>query len=223
MLQSILDGFRHWALGIGGPGLFLIALLDSSFLSFPQLTDALILVQSARHPQWMLVYAGMATIGSVLGCLALQAAGRRGGEVFLRKRFKASHVDRAFRLYRRFGLAAIAVPALLPPPAPFKVFVLLAGAARVSRVRFALTVGAVRGVRYFGQGYLAVAYGDEAVAIFARHGTEVMVALAIVSALAVVGYFVWRRRSDRPACETEPRTDGPLDLGSTGAAAEESA
>jgi membrane protein YqaA with SNARE-associated domain len=209
-MQNFLDLVRQWALGVGGPGLFVIALLDSSFLSFPQLADALILLQSARHPDLMPVYAGMATLGSVIGCLMLQAAGRRGGEVFLRRRFKATHVDRAFRLYHRFGLAAICIPALLPPPAPFKVFVLLSGAARVNPLAFALTVGAARGARYFGQGYLAVAYGDEAADIFARHGTGVFVGLALAGAAAVAGYVAWdrRRRSNEAPVDLEPA--GPV-------------
>jgi len=103
--------------------------LDSSVLSFPQVADALVLVQSARHPRYLLYYAGMATLGSLVGCFVVYAAGRKGGEVFLRRRFKAAHVDRGFALYRRYGMLVVLVPALLPPPAPFKIFVLLSGAA----------------------------------------------------------------------------------------------
>ena len=86
-------------------------------------------------------YAGMTTVGSLIGCFLLYGVARRGGEVFLRKRLKGRYVDRAITLYQRHGLLAVVVPALLPPPVPFKVFVLLAGAAAVSPVRFGIAVG----------------------------------------------------------------------------------
>ena len=85
---------------------------------------------------------------------------RKGGEVFLRKRFSAARVDRGMALYQRFGLLAVVVPSLLPPPTPFKIFVLMAGAAAVAPWRFALAIVIGRGIRYFGQGYLAVRYGE---------------------------------------------------------------
>ena len=110
----------------------------------------------------MTYYAGMTTPGSLLGCFMLFAVARRGGEVFMRKRLKGAHVDRAMRLYQRFGLLAVVVPALLPPPVPFKVFVVLAGAADVATWRFVLAIVIGRGIRYFGQGYLAVLYGEHA-------------------------------------------------------------
>ena len=65
-MLTIVDTIRQWALGVGGSGLFVIALLDSSVLSFPQVADALVLVQSARHPRYLLYYAGMATLGSLV-------------------------------------------------------------------------------------------------------------------------------------------------------------
>ena len=100
-------------------------------------------------------YAGMTTAGSLVGCFMLYAVARKGGEVFLRKRFSAARVDRGMALYQRFGLLAVVVPSLLPPPTPFKIFVLMAGAAAVAPWRFGLAIVIGRGIRYFGQGYLA--------------------------------------------------------------------
>ena len=155
-MSGVLTTIQEWASELGGVGLFIIALLDSSFLSFPQVNDLLIIVLSTKYPERMPYYAAMTTIGSLIGCFLLYGVARRGGEVFLRKRLKGRYVDRAITLYQRHGLLAVVVPALLPPPVPFKVFVLLAGAAAVSPVRFGLAVGIGRGIRYFGQGYLAV-------------------------------------------------------------------
>jgi len=140
MFAQLIATITAWATGLGGLGLFIIAVLDSSFLSFPQVNDVLVVVLSAKYPERMPYYAGMTTIGSLIGCFMLFAVARRGGEVFLRKRLKGAHVDRALRLYQRFGLLAVVVPALLPPPVPFKVFVVLAGAADVAPWRFAVAV-----------------------------------------------------------------------------------
>ena len=170
-MSGIIASIQEWATELGGVGLFIIALLDSSFLSFPQVNDLLIIVLSTKFPERMPYYAGMTTVGSLIGCFLLYGVARRGGEVFLRKRLKGPYVDRAIALYQRHGLLAVVVPALLPPPVPFKVFVLLAGAASVSPVRFGIAVAVGRGIRYFGQGYLAVLYGEQAAEFMksARH------------------------------------------------------
>ena len=193
-MWAVLDAIRRWAMGVGGSGLFLIALLDSSVFSFPQVADALVLLQSARYPQYMLYYAGMTTLGSLVGCFVPYAAGRKGGEVFLRRRFQAVHVDRAFALYRRFGVLVVLVPALLPPPAPFKIFVLLSGAAGLGPLAFGLSVAIGRGLRYFGQAWLAAAYGDRAGDFLARYGGEAIAVLAALMLIVGLVYLLWNRK-----------------------------
>jgi membrane protein YqaA with SNARE-associated domain len=194
----MLSAIQGWASQLGGVGLFIIAALDSSFLSFPQVNDLLIIYLSTKYPERMPFYAGMTTAGSLLGCFLLYAVARKGGEVFLRKRFSAARVDRGMALYQRFGLLAVVVPSLLPPPTPFKIFVLMAGAAAVAPWRFALAIVTGRGIRYFGQGYLAVRYGEQAAAMVQEHGATVGVILAAL-ALVIGLAFYWRRRSRRPA------------------------
>jgi len=200
---TILDTIRQWALAVGGSGLFVIALLDSSVLSFPQVADALVLGQSARHPHYLLYYAGMATLGSLLGCFVVYAAGRKAGEVFLRRRFKAAHVDRGFALYRRYGMLVVLVPALLPPPAPFKIFVLLSGAAGLRPLAFGLALAIGRGMRYVVQAWLAATYGERAGELLTRHGGEAVAVLAAVTLIAVLLYLV-RRRSGPAADDDYP-------------------
>lgn len=193
-MAKVVAAITAWATGLGGIGLFVIALLDSSFLSFPQVNDVLVIVLSAKYPERMLYYAGMTTLGSMIGCFMLFAVARRGGEVFMRKRLKGAHVDRALRLYQRFGLLAVVVPALLPPPVPFKVFVLLAGAADVAVWRFALAIGIGRGIRYFGQGYLAVMYGEHALDFMQEYGAELGIGLAVIAVITGVGFVMLRKR-----------------------------
>ena len=181
---------------LGGVGLFIIAALDSSFLSFPQVNDLLIMFLSTRNPARMPYYALMTMAGSLLGCFILYGLAWRGGEMFLRKRFSGPRVDRGLALYQRHGLLAVVVPALLPPPVPFKLFVLLAGAAKVSPWKFGVAVAVGRGIRYFGQGYLAVLYGEQAAALVREHGAVAGLVLALVAVGIGIAYY--RLRRDRP-------------------------
>lgn len=199
MLTKVVAAITEWATGLGGVGLFVIAVLDSSFLSFPQVNDVLVIVLSAKSPERMPYYAGMTTLGSLIGCFMLFAVARRGGEVFIRKRLKGAHVDRALRLYQRFGLLAVVVPSLLPPPVPFKIFVLLAGAADVAAWRFGLAILIGRGIRYFGQGYLAVMYGDHALDFMQDHGAEIGIGLAVLALVSGLGLIMVRRRRQATA------------------------
>jgi membrane protein YqaA with SNARE-associated domain len=194
-MRTLVTAIREWATELGGAGLFIVALLDSSFLSFPQVNDLLIIYLSTKTPALMPWYAGMSTAGSVLGCTALFFVGRRGGEVFLRARFKAALVDQGLRLYARFGVLSVLVLTLLPPPTPFKMFVLLAGASGLATWRFVTAVTIGRVIRYFGQGYLAVLYGEQAVELVRAHSTQAGLLLAGLVILAGVVVYFWRRRA----------------------------
>jgi len=194
VLNSLLAAIQEWANSVGGIGMFVVAALDSSFLSFPQINDLLVIYMSTKNPVRMPYYAAMTTLGSLVGCFALYAVAWRGGEVFLRKRFSGPRVERGLALYQRHGLLAVVVPALLPPPMPFKLFVLLAGAARVSPWKFGAAIAIGRGIRYFGQGYLAVLYGERAVAMVQAHGREVGIGLAVAALVIGIAYYLIRSR-----------------------------
>lgn len=197
-MARIVAWVQAFALGIGGPGLFLVAFLDSSFLSLPEINDLLVVMLVVEHKARMPYYALMATLGSVAGCLVLYGLGRRGGEALVRRRFGGPRMTRALALSKRYGVFAVAVPAILPPPAPFKIFVLLAGVAAVPVWRFAVTIAVARGFRYFAVGALSVRYGEDAIAFVEANGR--VVALVLVGLLATGG-LVWilsrRRREPR--------------------------
>jgi membrane protein YqaA with SNARE-associated domain len=187
------------ALALGGPGLFLIALLDSSFLSFPEVVDLLLIVFVTHHKERMIYYALLATLGSIAGCFMLYVVGRKGGETFLRRRFHAHHVDRTLAVFQKYGLLAVAVPSLLPPPFPFKPFVLVAGVARVRPFDFALAVGIGRGIRYFGEGLLALWYGEQAMGFLKNNAREVSLVFAAVVLAGGVGWIWYRKRRQAQA------------------------
>jgi len=192
-----MNGFARWvqsvALSLGAGGLFFVAFLDSSFLSLPEINDLLLVWMVTRHKERMVLYAGAATLGSLAGCLALYSIGRKGGEALARRRFGSEHVDRAVRTFQRYGVMAILIPSLLPPPAPFKIFVLLSGVAGIGVSRFILALSIGRGVRYFGEGMLAVRYGDQALELIREQGRTVALALAALAVAGLMGYLLWRK------------------------------
>ena len=194
-MRSFIGWLHTLALGLGGPGLFAVAFLDASFLSLPHINDLLVVVMVTEHKNRMLYYAAMATFGSVTGCYVLYYLAEKGGEAFLRKRLKAGAVERALAAYKRNGLMALMIPALLPPPAPFKLFVLGAGFAGVRPLKFVLGVAIARGLRYTILGTLAIYYGDAALELMRAHGPMVGLTLAGVIVVAAIAYIVWRRRS----------------------------
>ena len=193
-MKSFIAWLSGVALTLGGPGLFAIAFLDSSFVSLPQINDLMLVLMVIREKTWMPYYAAMATLGSVTGCYAIYYLAEKGGEALLRKRLKSGHIDRSLALYRRYGVLALMVPALLPPPSPFKLFVLLAGVAEVKPLKFLLAVGAARGMRYLVLGLLTVWYGDVALELMRTRGRQVAAWVAVLIVAAALGWWWWLRR-----------------------------
>lgn len=193
-MSRLLKWIEGLALALGGPGLFILSFLDSSFLSFPEVTDVLIIVLVTKHPERFLWYTALPTIGSVMGCYVLYALARSGGEAFLRKRMPERHVERAFAVFRKYGLLAVSIPSILPPPVPFKMFVLAAGAARVKPVDFLIAVTIGRAVRYFGEGVLALWYGQWAIDLLNQHGRRISLWLAGILTLLGLVYLWWTKR-----------------------------
>ena len=193
-MHRVVAWIQGFAESLGGPGLFVIAFLDSSFLSFPEVCDALVVLLTVRHRERMLYYAFFTTLGSIAGCYALYSVGRRGGEAFLRKRFKPRHVDRAMDVFRRYGMLAILIPSLLPPPMPFKIFVLAAGVARVRTVDFLVAVTIGRGLRYFGEGLLALWYGEQALTFVKDNAHAVGLGLGLAILAGGVVFVWWKKR-----------------------------
>jgi membrane protein YqaA with SNARE-associated domain len=192
-VRSFIGWLHTLALGLGGPGLFAVAFLDASFLSLPHINDLLVVVMVTEHKSRMLYYAAMATFGSVAGCYVLYYLAEKGGEAFLRKRLQAGAVERALAAYKRNGLLALMVPALLPPPAPFKLFVLAAGVARVRPMQFVIALTVARGARYLALAILAVYYGDQALELMKTHGRTVALVVVGLLMAAAAGIWIMRR------------------------------
>jgi len=181
--------------GLGAPGLLLISFLDSSVLTFPVINDLLLIELSMEHPARMPLYAFMASLGSVLGCLVLYFIARKGGEaVFHRKAGRHAHSIRHW--VERNGFVGMLVAALLPPPTPFKFFVLAAGVFEVPLFSYTSAITIARLFRYFGVGYLAIRYGADAMPYLVHHKLQVTaVLIALVAISYVFSRLLLRRRA----------------------------
>jgi membrane protein YqaA with SNARE-associated domain len=192
-MRRLVAWAERFGESLGGPGLFVVAFLDASFLSLPQVNDLLVMGLVVARADRMLYYAAMATSGSIAGCLVIYGLGRRGGEAVARRRVASARSERVLRAFARYGVLAVAVPALLPPPAPFKLFVLLAGVARVPLAPFVAAVAGGRGVRYFGEAWLAARYGEAALGWMDAHGRTASAVAAAAVLVGGIGYLAWRR------------------------------
>jgi membrane protein YqaA with SNARE-associated domain len=186
----------EYLITFGAFGLFAVALLDSTFVPLPSSADALMLLLSTAHPRWMVLYAFMATAGSALGCWILYLVSRRAGARALR-RFSEAKQKRVKDLIDHYDMAAVLVATLLPPPFPFKLFVVTAGVFRFSLVRFMIAIVVGRAFRFLLEGYFAVRYGAEAKEILARYYPWIGVGLAVVVLIWVSSMSFRKHRSAR--------------------------
>ena len=99
--------------------------------------------------------------------------------------------------FQRYGVMAVLIPSLLPPPAPFKVFVLLAGMAEISATKFVVAIAIGRGLRYSIEGVLALWYGDRAMEFIAANGRPVALALVALLAAGMAGYVLRKKALER--------------------------
>lgn len=187
--------------GLDGPGIFLLALIDSTFLPIPEGNDLLIVGLSIGK-SWTRVayYVGLSVAGSVLGCLFLYAIARRGGIALVRKRVPPGKMERIQDLYRRYGMVTLMIASLLPPPCPFKVFVLSAGIFGLPAYRFLIAVGLGRLIRYSIWGVLAFSYGPAVKTYMQAHlqATGILLSgVIVVAAIAALAVFGFRRRLQR--------------------------
>src|SRR5258708_14331892 len=189
------------------PAMIVIGALDSSLLSLPEINDYLVVGRCFKQPSAAFYFPLFAAIGSVIGCLALYSIMRRGGQALLRRRFKRENIERVERVYARYGFLAIAIPALLPPPMPFKIFVATAGTLEYPRWKFLTTVMVARSLRYYVEGILAVYYGRRVLLFLKDNGLVIVSIVATLILIGLIAYFaITLRRPPRSAVTPSPNT-----------------
>ncbi|HKV40688.1 MAG TPA: VTT domain-containing protein [Blastocatellia bacterium] len=187
-LKRQLASFGAWLMTLGTLGVFSISLLDSALIPLPGGPDAAIIVLSTVSPAWMPVYALAATVGSAIGSTLLYMAASRAGASAL-KAVKPEKRERVAGLLGRYDMLAIVVPAVLPPPFPFKVFVLSAGVFKLKIPRFLTAIVIGRAVRFLIEGLLAIEFGKDALNIISRQGVKVLAAVGGVIVISLLVKF----------------------------------
>lgn len=193
-LKSILSSIVAYLSAIGGVGLFVVAFLDSVAVPLPSVSDILLIDFSVKNPERMPYYALMTTIGSVIGCLVLFYVARKGGEAYFRKQ-EGARGERIRSWVKRNGFLTMLIGALAPPPTPFKGIVIAAGALEMPLRTFTTALILARLIRFFGEGYLAIHYGEQAKQVLEEH--EVLA--SVITIVAIVVFYVAVRLIMRPA------------------------
>jgi membrane protein YqaA with SNARE-associated domain len=193
MLKSLSAKLGHILVLYGGWGLFTMSFLDSSLIPFPVVNDLALIVMASKRPGWWPLYALATTLGSVSGAYLLYGIARGGGKFFFRKT-TPSAMAHAQRWLERNDFVAVLVASILPPPAPYKVFVLTAGLLRVNVLNFGLALLVGRGLRFGAEAWLGARYGIQA-EDYLRHnmGWASLVAVILIVGLALLQRW-WNRR-----------------------------
>jgi membrane protein YqaA with SNARE-associated domain len=190
---------RRWIFHLGGLGFIPLGLLDSSVIPLPGSMDVLTIILSARKQELWLYYALMATIGSVMGGYVTYRLARKGGKETLERKFPARTLEKVYGIFERWGFGAIAIAALLPPPAPLVPFLFAAGAMQYSVGKFlvALTVGRI--VRYSLLAFLAAHYGRQMLTrVMSQLGHPVLIAVIwLIAATIAALIFILVRKHNR--------------------------
>jgi undecaprenyl-diphosphatase len=185
-------------MAFGGGGLFVVTFFDSSVLSFPFFPDAVLIELCISNHALMPYYAMMAAVGSLSGCLVLYFLAKKGGEAFFHKH-AGGKAEKIKQWVDNNGFLSAFIPALLPPPFPFKPFVLAEGVFQVPPKTFILAILLGRGLRYGVEGILAVRYGDAALDYLKSHGGAFAIAvLAVILLLYILTHFVFRHSPAKP-------------------------
>jgi membrane protein YqaA with SNARE-associated domain len=193
---TVARSVRRWIFHLGGLGFIPLGLLDSSVIPLPGSMDVLTIILSARKQELWLYYAFMATVGSVIGGFVTYRLARKGGKETLERKFPARTLEKVYKIFARWGFGAIAIVALLPPPAPMVAFVFAAGAMQYSVKKFlvALTLGRI--VRYSLLAFLAARYGRQVLRVISQHGPPVLIAVIglIAAGMAALIFILASKR-----------------------------
>jgi membrane protein YqaA with SNARE-associated domain len=187
---TLARSFRHWIYHLGGLGFIPLGLLDSSVIPLPGSVDVLTIFLSARSKDLWFYYAVMATVGSVIGGYVTYRLARKGGKEMLARRFPPKKLDKVYKTFERWGLGAIAVPALLPPPVPIVPSLLAAGALQYPVRKFLLALTLGRFARYTILAFLAARYGRQIIALISQYGHPVLLIVVGLIATGAVVLFV---------------------------------
>jgi membrane protein YqaA with SNARE-associated domain len=185
-LGSMMKALQAALIAYGALGILAIGFMDAAFIPLPGGPDVVVMALSHHNHAMMPVYVLAAVVGSMIGSLILYFAARKGGETVLRK-FSPQKRARVEDLLERYDILAMLLASVLPPPFPFKLFVLSAGAFKMKLWRFVAALIVGRGFRFLLEGIIAVKYGEQATEIFKHNYPKI--GLGVAAAILVIYLF----------------------------------
>jgi membrane protein YqaA with SNARE-associated domain len=190
----LVEDFRRLLLQLGGPGLAVWAVVDSSFVPTSGTLDAFTVVLVAAHRDWWFYYALMATIGSVAGGLITYGIGKKGGEETFEKRLPGDKQEKVYQFFKKWGFGAVFFPTILPPPFPTVPFLLGAGVLNYPMKRFVSALVLGRVIRFFTLAYLASILGPRLLDLFRDDFGVALIVFFILVGMAVAIVLLVRSR-----------------------------
>jgi membrane protein YqaA with SNARE-associated domain len=186
-----------WALlkPLGAWGVLVVATLDGAFIGLP--VDAVVAGYVYQNHARFLLYALMASAGSTLGSIVIYVIGYKGGEELLRKRIPPSRFEKIHSAFDKHPFWSLMLPAMLPPPTPFKLFVLAAAVSEMGFLRFLVAIFSGRMVRFLLLGLLTVKFGPNVVRIVGGLFREHLYVVMLVAAAGVVAWLMHRKSEGR--------------------------
>jgi len=199
-VKQLLAKWTHWILTVLSPlgicGIMGFAFVDAAFLGMP--LDAIVGGYVWASPRRFLLLSAMAAAGSALGSIVIYWIGYKGGEVLLVKRIGEARFKKIHASIERHEFLALMVPSMLPPPTPFKLFVLSAGVAEMRFDHFLAAIFFGRFLRFCILSLLVIRFGPETVGFFGHMVHDhARLAIAIVATAALIGWWVWWLRKRR--------------------------
>ena len=193
----------RWVVRLGGPGLVLLGIADSSVIPLTGSMDVLTIWLAARHPDLWPYYALMATIGAVVGGYITYALARKGGKEAIERKLDNKQAEKVMNRFRRWSFWSVAVGAVLPPPFPLVPVLVAAGGSQYSRKKFVGALSLGRAVRYLLVAFFGSLYGKQIVAFFSRYykpAVLVLVGIAIIGGIITLRQYLRSRKKegDRP-------------------------
>jgi membrane protein YqaA with SNARE-associated domain len=198
-LKNIFTRYTDWVkallLPLGPWGVLVIALADAAAIGIPM--DPVIVGYVWAKPHMFWAYCLMAAVGSAVGSLVPYWIGYEGEQLLLEKRIPPRTLEKIRHSFEKHEVLALVIPSMLPPPTPFKLFVMFAGAAKLRKRDFLLAIFAGRMMRFLILSTLTVAFGPAVLLLITHHGK---IALAIIAGLILVGVIIWwlKRKGERP-------------------------
>jgi membrane protein YqaA with SNARE-associated domain len=196
-VHGVLWKFALFFAHLGGLGLLLLGILDSSFLFMPLGNDLLVVGLTASRHGRMPYYAGMAAAGSVIGCYLTDLVCRKGGEKGLKEKFSGRAFQYVENRIKKNAGPALALACVLPPPFPFTPFIIVMSAMQYPRWKMLGIVAAGRAIRFSVEGVLAIFYGRR-ILEFAKNDIlqDIVIGLVVVSVIGSIwSIYTWVQRA----------------------------